>query len=300
MAKGNNGRKSNRLDKLLNYSKNSYLERTSRPFCAAVFLLPFIVFYEIGTIFINTDLMQHSQIRVVAFVWLQNFLQYLGFASKFAWVAPPLVVLVILLSQQAVSQKGWKLIPSDLWKMAAESILLALPLLLFNIVLVSSPRQSSQYSSVQPNTLVISAQVNPDEGICSLSAINSYSQNSRPGPLASIITGIGAGIYEELIFRLILISLLMIILFDVSGFSHSNAIIISILASAALFSAYHHIDFFTGRQTEAFGLTVFLFRTLAGVYFASIFAARGFGITAGTHAFYDIIAVAINAISVGH
>lgn len=299
MAKGNGGKKrSSRIDRLLNFSRNSYLERTSRPFYAAVFLLPFIVFYEIGTILINTNVLSQSQIRVVSFVWLQDFLQYLGFASKFAWIAPPLVVLVILLSQQTVSRKGWRLFPSDLWKMALESILLALPLLIFNMVLVSSPRPAAQYGSARLNISneFVQVSLKPAEAICTLSAISTgYSQGqSQPGLLASIVTGIGAGIYEELIFRLVLISILMIILFDISGFSHTKALIISVIISAALFSAHHHIDFLTGRQTEAFELIRFLFRTVAGVYFAAIFAARGFGITAGTHAFYDIIAVFIN------
>ena len=292
MAKGNNGKKIGRLGKLLNYSKNSYLERTSRPFYAAVFLMPFIVIYELGTIFINTDVLGRSQ-RVVSFVWLQDFLQYLGFASKFAWVAPPLVVLVILLSQQIVSRKGWQIIPLDLWKMAGESILLALPLLLLNMVLASPPAQQASYGSVNNPDAVVLAQANPSEGISNLSA--NYNQNPKPGLLASIVTGIGAGIYEELVFRLVLISILMIILFDISGFSHTNALLISVIISAALFSAHHHIDFLTGRQTEVFELTRFMFRTVAGVYFAVIFAARGFGITAGTHAFYDIVAVVINA-----
>ena len=34
---------------------------------------------------------------------------------------------------------------------------------------------------------------------------------------------------------------------------------------------------------------VFLFRMLAGIYFALLFRLRGFGIAVGTHAFYDII-----------
>ncbi len=293
MAKGGNGRKrSGRLDKLLNYSKNSYLERTSRPFYAAVFLLPFIAVYEIGTILINTDVLG-SSIRVVSFVWLQDFLQYLGFASKFAWVAPPLVVLVILLSQQIVSRKGWELIPSDLWKMAAESILLAVPLLLLNMVLVSPPPRQASYGSAVNASAIVSVQSNPAQGITTLTA--GYGRTPQPGLLASIVTGIGAGIYEELVFRLVLISILMIILFDIIGFSHTNALMISVIVSAALFSAHHHIDFLTGRQTEVFELTRFMFRTVAGVYFAVIFAARGFGVTAGTHAFYDIIAVLINA-----
>ena len=47
--------------------------------------------------------------------------------------------------------------------------------------------------------------------------------------------------------------------------------------------------------SAAFNGTEFGFRTIAGVYFAVLFAIRGFGITAGTHAFYDIIATIINA-----
>jgi len=39
---------------LLNFVKDSYLERTSRPVYAILFLLPFILFYEVGTILINT------------------------------------------------------------------------------------------------------------------------------------------------------------------------------------------------------------------------------------------------------
>jgi hypothetical protein len=304
MAKANEAKRGRTgiIDRLLNFSKNSYLERTSRPIYAAAFLLPFIIFYEVGTIVINTDVLRQSQIRVVAFVWLQNFLEYLGFASKFAWIAPPLAVLIILLSLQTVSRKSWRLIPADLWKMAGESILLVLPLLIFNMVLVSSSRPAADAGSAGTN---IRSQIQAGGDIVRCSAAgtnlsNSGEQNYNQSPpwsglLANIVTGIGAGIYEELIFRLILISVLMVILYDLCGFSHGNAIILSVIFSAALFSAHHHIDFFTGRQTETFELTRFLFRTIAGVYFAILFAVRGFGITAGTHAFYDIIAVFINA-----
>ena len=73
---------------------------------------------------------------------------------------------------------------------------------------------------------------------------------------------------------------------------------LAVLVSAALFGAHHHIDFLTGRpnQGDLFDWPKFAFRTMAGVYFAVLFAVRGFGITAGTHAFYDIIATLINAL----
>ncbi|MHC4260286.1 MAG: hypothetical protein ACYSTF_07755 [Planctomycetota bacterium] len=80
--------------------------------------------------------------------------------------------------------------------------------------------------------------------------------------------------------------------------SRRNSIILSVLVSATLFSAHHHVDFLSGQlyQRAPFSPTEFGFRTIAGVYFAVLFAIRGFGITAGTHAFYDIIATIINAV----
>ncbi len=115
--------------------------------------------------------------------------------------------------------------------------------------------------------------------------------------LADIVTGIGAGIYEELVFRLILICLLMLFFQDVLRLTRKNSIILSVLISAALFSAHHHVIFVEGQfgRTAAFDWTEFGFRTIAGVYFAILFAIRGFAITAGTHAFYDIIATIVNA-----
>jgi membrane protease YdiL (CAAX protease family) len=120
--------------------------------------------------------------------------------------------------------------------------------------------------------------------------------------MANIVTGVGAGIYEELVFRLILICLLMMFFQDLLGLSHANAIVSSVLISAALFSAHHHIIVLDGQlgRNAPFNWTEFGFRTMAGVYFAALFAIRGFGITAGTHAFYDIIATLINALVFDH
>jgi len=115
--------------------------------------------------------------------------------------------------------------------------------------------------------------------------------------LANIVTAIGAGIYEELVFRLILICLLMIVFQDFLKFNHRNSVVFSIIISAALFSAHHHWIFSGGvYQSLPFDWTAFSFRTIAGIYFAILFAVRGFGITAGTHAFYDILATLINVL----
>ena len=290
------------VNQLFNFSQDSYLERTSRPIYAIVFLLPLIIFYEWGTFHFHTDVLMHVQQRIMAFVWLQNLLKPLGYNGKFAWIAPPLAVVAILLAQQITSGKKWYFLPGDILPMIVECILLAIPLIVLNLFLNSWA--VPQVDSAQPvNAVIYTESTHTPNRIevanSSLLFLTGQANNNRSSrtPIAEIVTSIGAGIYEELVFRLILICILMLLFQDILRLPYKNAIVLSVLVSAALFSAHHHVDFLSGRPNEAdpFNTTEFVFRTLAGIYFAALFAIRGFGITAGTHAFYNIIAVSITA-----
>jgi hypothetical protein len=285
---------------LFNFAQDSYLERTSRPIYAIIFLLPFIIFYEVGTFLINTDILNQSQIRVVAFVWLQNLLESLGFGGKFAWAAPPLAVLVILMALQLTSRRKWRFYLGDIVPMVIECILLAVPLIVLTLFLNSTGVHRS-VGWLHDNSMIHSSPIPSCSSITGSGLSLLSGHNGSPGIqhslLAKIVTGIGAGIYEELVFRLILICILMLLFQDAIKLSHKNSIVLSVLISAALFSAHHHIDFLSGQPNtiDPFNLTEFIFRTIAGIYFAALFAIRGFGITAGTHAFYNIIAISITA-----
>lgn len=253
-----------------------YFARTARPVYALVFLLPFIVLYEILVLLVNPQLLTEpaANVRgaVVSFVWVQNFLHYLGMDTKNAWLFAPVVVILTLLFLQLLSRRSWKIKPADLPVMAAECLLLAMPLIVLALVLNSQ-------TNVPAN-----------------SAGSQYNSGSRNIAM-DLLTGIGAGIYEELIFRLILISLSMLFFETVLGIRRTKAVIISVIISSVLFSLHHHFVFLNGQfaVSERFTMIPFAFRTVAGVFFAVIFAARGFGIAAGTHAFYDIIATLLNA-----
>lgn len=285
---------------LFNFTKDSYLDRTSRPVYAVIFLLPFIAFYELGTFYINTDVLNQSQIRVVAFVWLQHMLESLGFGGKFAWVAPPLAVIVILLSFQISSGKQWYFWPGDIIPMALECILLAVPLIVLTMLLssVGSQDELSRFDNGRFRQQAVTCSAVQDYNSSQSTVYENEASDRDHLLLANVVTGIGAGIYEELVFRLILICILMLLFQDVLKLKHENAIILSVLISAALFSAHHHVDLLSGRANivDPFNWTRFAFRTMAGVYFAILYAIRGFGITAGTHAFYNIIAVSITAL----
>jgi hypothetical protein len=290
---------------LFNFARDSYLERTSRPIYALLFLLPLIIFYEVGTILINTNVLNQTQDRVVAFIWLQSFLnEYLGLSSKLTWVTPPLAVVIVLLSLQLASRKRWYFGLGDVGPMVIECILLAVPLIVLSLLLSSSSKPRGDVGELvprAPQTRTVAVPSCPSVAGDSLSLMAAEIKSGRAkggSLLANIVTGIGAGIYEELIFRLILMCVLMMLFQDLMGLSHRGSIILSVLISAALFSAHHYIIFVGGQLTLSapFNLTEFAFRTVAGVYFAVLFAVRGFGITAGAHAFYDIIATVINAV----
>jgi hypothetical protein len=266
--------KKNSSSQLLDFAKDSYLDRTSRPIYALTYLLGFIVLYELGTLVISTDVLSNSmtavQVRVVSFAWIQNLLTtHLNFPTRMTWIATPLVVVVILLALQITSKTQWKVRASDFIPMTIESIMLAVPLIVLSLTI---------NSSVAEQSILMNA------------------AHGAGGLAVELVTGIGAGIYEELVFRLILISLLMLIFQDFMGVSRRSSIILSVAISAVLFSAHHHIFFINGslKIGEAFVFSTFVFRILAGVYFAAIFAIRGFAIAVGTHAFYDILAALLN------
>ncbi len=308
MAGRKNDTRGYTTSQLFNFARDSYLERTSRPIYAIVFLLPFIIFYELGTLLINTDVLNRTQVRVVAFVWLQETLQYLGTGDKFAWIAPPVVVVIILLGLQIASRKPWWFCLVDYPLMMLECTALAVPLIVTSLFFNSpavTPRAAFRLPDVPAVVQLCAA---PAEAAPVLHGYPRLSVEPAPAPeasralLANIVTGVGAGIYEELVFRLILICALMVLFQDIIGFDHKNAIIVSVLLSAALFSAHHHhILFINGQlgREAPFSLMEFVFRTVAGVYFAGLYATRGFGITAGAHAFYDIIATIMNVLFFG-
>jgi hypothetical protein len=212
--------------------------------------------------------------------------------------------VVILIGLQVASKKQWYFCLSDYLPMLLECVLLAVPLIVLSL-LSNSPgtrpeslhRPQSLHPPAQVQMAAHTRVVSPEQVMAALGQPNTAHPKVH-SLLANVVTGVGAGIYEELVFRLILICVLMVLFQDVIGLSHQNAIALSVLMSAALFSAHHHIVWIDGRlaRSDPFHWTEFGFRTIAGIYFALLFAIRGFGITAGTHAFYDIIATLVNAI----
>ena len=101
----------------------------------------------------------------------------------------------------------------------------------------------------------------------------------------NFILSIGAGIYEELIFRVLMIFILTKALSFIFKFSKIIVLSLSVMISSFLFSAFHFLG------VEIYTFDALLIRSLAGIYLSLIYIYRGFGIVALTHAFYDLFVI---------
>ena len=104
------------------------------------------------------------------------------------------------------------------------------------------------------------------------------------GVFRRFVVFVGAGIYEELLFRLVMFSVAAWLL-RLSGCGSNLSLAGAALATSLLFAGAHHL----GPMGEPFLWYTFLFRTTAGLFFATLFICRGFGVAAGTHAMYDVL-----------
>ncbi len=178
---------------------------------------------------------------------LGRLLEILGVSGFFI---PAAVVVVSLLVWQLVSGYKWKVDGVVLAGMVLESIAGTLPLFAAH--------------------LLVAKFFGPLMGWSTESGLK-------------VLSGIGAGVYEEFVFRLIGVGFVSFVLFGVLQMPKAVAVMVSIMIASVLFSLYHFIG------AEQYDTYRFLFRAAAGGYLAVVYLARGFAITVGTHACYNVM-----------
>lgn len=244
-----------------------YWRETQRPFCNLVFLIPLLVAYELGIVFAG------STVRNGADAWLRLWMQRVGI--EFVWL-PPFMLLGVLLAWQLWTHQPWKTSWDTLGGMLAESLLYAFVLIMLGQLTDFLFRQAA---------------------IIRLDVADGSPSSSY---LLRLVTFMGAGIYEEFLFRLCLLPLTYAA-FRLLMAPRNWAIAGTVVASSLIFSLAHYLGPASDDQalsllSEAVARVQssrelwfsFVFRTLAGMVFAALYFFRGFGITVGAHAAYDV------------
>jgi len=99
-----------------------------------------------------------------------------------------------------------------------------------------------------------------------------------------LVVSLGAGIYEELVFRVLLVGALLWGMRAVLGTGKALSAAGAVIVSALVFSSFHYM----GSLGDTFTVSSFTFRAIAGLAFSLVYVMRGFGIAAWTHALYDL------------
>ena len=242
--------------------RESYWQLSRTPLTSLVFTLPLVLAYEGGVL-----LLGRGSPRNGADVWLRHLLDALGFGQYFLL---PLLTVVGLLAWQFLAHDRWRVSLAALPGMAAECVLWA-------VVLVGVGRlqqslwpfrqQLMQWELLSWEFL----QLHADAGF----AVQTV--------LARLVGFCGAGLYEEVLFRLLMLPI-AVWAFERLGCSPLAAGFWALLLSSLLFSGAHYI----GPLGDTFTLYSFTFRAVAGLFFSLLFLLRGFGIAAGSHFFYDL------------
>lgn len=256
-----------------NAPRDDYGFLSTRPLHILVFLLPLVIAYEVGSaVFLAGD--QAGAARMIrAERLLSSFFEVFGVGGLYL---PGLLLVVVLLIWHVLTRDPWRVkFPVPAW-MTVESVFWTMPLLVIGQMvfrLFQSPPQL-----VAP---VLAGGVTGSSE-ATLGAL------SKPA-LATI--AFGAGLYEELLFRLVGIAVIHAIAADVLRIKDGPAKAIAIFISAAAFALYHDVMLASGGLDPA-RLAIF---TLAGLYFGTIFVLRGFGIVVAVHALYDLAVLVLLA-----
>lgn len=232
-------------------SSRGYLARSTEPLHVLVFLLPLIVLYEIGSAAWLVDPETGGILETIrAHRLFYKFFEIFGVGGA---MLPGVALVVVLLVWHALSKKSWRVRPAVVGLMAIESAAWTLPLLVLG--------QAA--------------------GLVALAAGAGAGIDDRPLG-ASVTIAVGAGLYEELLFRMVAIALLHFILVDLIQIGDRAGTWAAVAIAALAFAVYH--DDWSAR---------FVFLMIAGGYFGALYVTRGFGVVVGAHALYDIIVLTL-------
>ena len=238
----------------------TYGQASRAPRYSLLFALPLLIIYQVLAVMVppgpgGVDVRNGADVMLQAvFVWLAG-----------AWGPRIFMLLLIgaggwLIAKDIRTNRG-KLSPAILGGMLVESLVLSL---VFGVVV-----SGLTVAVLGAPPLPMALGGGPQE------------QLSRS---TMLMLSIGAGIYEELLFRVVLVGLIAWGAHKVLGWRPLVAGIAATVLGALIFSAFHYIGPFGDR----FDIYSFVFRTIAGLFFSALYLARGFGITAWTHALYDV------------
>jgi len=231
---------------------NKYFELSKNDFYSFLIIAPLVILYEFFGYINNFN--SPLIIRNGADIYIKNFFQFFGYYSDIIYT----FFLIFFLLFIFIRNKNLFL---------SSSINLVF---LFGMIIESCIHSISLLGamSISSSVLLMAGQT-------------SYSI------FENIYLSIGAGVWEEILFRYTLVSISIIMLSKVFNINFFGNYITAILISSSIFSWYH----FMGPFGDSINFDIFMYRFIAGIILSLIFIFRGIGIAIYTHTIYDLYLV---------
>lgn len=221
----------------------TYLEKTRDPVANLLLVLPLVLIYGAGVVFVDSRAFNGVDFLTE---WLYGLLGPQGLALLYAAVAAG-----FLIALQRMDRDG------------------SFPPGIYGLILVESLVYALLLGEVTLRILWEVGLLGPQDPALALPV------------LTRLLVSLGAGVNEELVFRLLMIGGLLPFLSRQLGGRQTTAFVLLAVVSSVLFSAAHFL-------AEPLDLHRFLFRFVAGMLFAIIYRTRGFAVAVYTHALYDV------------
>jgi hypothetical protein len=227
----------------------AYFYAARQPIQSILFTLPVLILYEVGIFIFNKSEVQG--VRNGADVLLRYFYSFFGLYGFYAFAASLILILGIgfwieYRRHDRITFHG-KYIPGMVFESLIYGILLYL-------ILSKIASIDIQIGGQGPENII-----------------------------QSLVLIFGAGIYEELLFRVILVSGIALFLISILNWQKNSAYIAGVILAALIFSWFHYI----GEFGDIWQIRTFLLRAFGGVLLSVLYVARGFGIAVYAHIFYD-------------
>ncbi|MFG0282927.1 MAG: CPBP family intramembrane glutamic endopeptidase [Phycisphaerales bacterium JB039] len=237
----------------------TYAQASRSPLHILVLLAPLVVAYEIGSALYLSGADGAPAETIRATRMLSRFFEAFGAAGLYL---PGVALVTVLLIWHLLERRPWRIRPAVIGLMAVETLGWTVALLVLQAL--------------------ISAAVGPAPLLALAAAQDLAAQPWQ----ARLTLSIGAGIYEELLFRMILIAGLHFAIVDVARLGETAGRIGAVGISAVAFALYHDLS---GSDLSAQFFAYFA----AGVFFGALYLGRGFGLVVATHALYDVAVLLI-------
>lgn len=240
----------------------AYADVSMRPLHVLIFLLPLIVLYEVGASLYLSDPAHGVSETIRAHSILLGFFQDFGVVGRFV---PALTLVVVLLVWHVLRDDPWSVRPAVLGGMAVESVAWTIPLVVLVAIVLSLGGAAVPAVAAGAGALL---------GL---------------SPQAGVTISVGAGLYEELLFRMIGMAAVHTVLVDLARMTERWGVGLSIAATAAAFAVYHDGRGAGGELETLKALSLLC----AGAYFGLVYWMRGFGVVVAVHALYDVFALVL-------